>query len=184
MNRDIRRAQERKERKAEKDKQKRKEARRERRRNLRRASRVSPRRKADAGADGAPAGRPARGRMPGRFAGWLLAATTAFILLQAVAPPASTSTLDSAVSAAFYLLFGYFGTLWMLRRGVPRAPLAAALTGVALALGVELAKIGLDLFGAGAPYLATLDPLRLGLLLPLLVAGVLLGRLVFVHAPG
>lgn len=190
MNRQVRRAEEKKERKQEKDKAKAKAARRERRR-----ARVAERRRSQAagrgeggkdgsveegtasgGTDGGGGTKPRRrGADPGRFSGALLTATVFFVVLQAVTPNDGTLA-GQAVAASFYLLFGYFAVLWMLRRGTPKpVPYALAVGGV-LWLGTAASQWlqpGLDL-----------APLMLALIPPLLVAGAFLGRLVYLNAPG
>lgn len=184
MNRQVRRAEEKKDRKQEKDKAKAKAARRARRRE-----RVEQRRRGSApkgneegssagDGEGAEGGRQKprrRGSDPGRFSGALMIATMFFIGLQAVTPGDGT-VVGQAVAASFYLLFGYFSVLWMLRRGTPRpVPFALGVGGV-LWIGTAVSQWlqpGLEL-----------APLMLALIPPLLVAGAFLGRLVYLNAPG
>ncbi|MEX2500841.1 MAG: hypothetical protein WD336_00580 [Trueperaceae bacterium] len=197
MNRTVRRAEKKKEIKQEKDREKAKAAvrkRREERRAMarkRRETRVAAR---TSGGDAKQAGEgeakapkngekaanggdaPARrGSNPGRFAGALLFATVFFISLQAVAP-SDASLVGQAVSASFYLLFGYFAVLWMNRRGtqsdpVPLAVIAATLMGVVTFVSQWF-----------QPALEPL-PVMLALIVPLSLAGATLGRLVWNRAP-
>jgi len=172
MNRQVRRIEKKKELKAEKDKAKAK-AERQARREQRREARKQPRGEDGAGAQGADRQRP-RQSNPGRFSGALMAATVFFISLQAVAPT-DGSVVSQVVSASFYLLFGYFAVLWMMRRGASR-PLAVAIGAGALMALVTLAS---QLFQPGLEPL----PVMLGLTIPLTVAGAFLGRLVWNRAP-
>jgi len=174
MNRQVRRIEKKKELKAEKDKAKAK-AERQARREQRREARKRPRGEDAKNVQGAEKEkqRP-RQSNPGRFSGALMAATVFFISLQAVAPT-DGSIASQVVSASFYLLFGYFAVLWMMRRGASR-PLAVAIGGGALMALVTLAS---QLFQPGLEPL----PIMLGLTIPLTVAGAFLGRLVWNRAP-
>jgi Flp pilus assembly protein TadB len=177
MNRQIRRVEEKKDRKAEKEKAKAKADRQKRRRERieQRKRRASAPRGGDAkAATETPAQAGPRRSNPGRFAGALTAATVFFIALQAVAPTDGTVP-SQIVSASFYLLFGYFSVLWMMRRGSPR-PIAIAIGGAA-AMGLVT---GLSQWLQPALEPA---PLMLALILPLAVAGAFLGRLVWNRAP-
>jgi multisubunit Na+/H+ antiporter MnhC subunit len=90
-------------------------------------------------------------------------------------PTEDAGLLNTFVSAGFYLLFGYFATLWLLRRQSSRAIAFTIVAGAMLGLGVELGK-----------YLRpelVFDPLLAVMILPALVIGTLLGRLVFFNAP-
>jgi Flp pilus assembly protein TadB len=179
MNRQIRRVEEKKERKAEKEKAKAKADRQKRRREriAQRKRAAAPRADKDAARDGAKERQEAAGPRrsnPGRFAGALTAATVFFIALQAVAPTDGTIP-SQIVSASFYLLFGYFSVLWMMRRGSAR-PIAIAV-GTAAAMGV-VTFLSQWLQPALEPA-----PLMLALILPLAVGGAFLGRLVWNRAP-
>ena len=79
------------------------------------------------------------------------------------------------MAASFYLLFGYFAVLWMMRRGAER-PVATAI-GMGLAIGIGTA--------ASQWFQPTLElaPIMLALVAPMLVAGAFLGRLVYRNAP-
>lgn len=184
MNRQLRRAQDKQDRKQEKAKAERREERMRRVRELqaqrdqRRKTALKAREgkgdagKSDAGktaGSGAAAG-PKRGqRDPGRFAGALAIATVVFIVLQGVAPQPVESMFDSFIKAAFYLMFGYFFTMWLYRRNTPSATLIALISGVILAAGSWLGTWLRD-----SPQ----DLLALALTVPLLLAGIWLGRLV------
>ncbi len=190
MNRQIRRAQEKQDKKADKEKERRRDARREKvdqaraRRTRRREE--AKRARAEGGSSGVsasggndapvPAGK--RTKKPGRFAGALMMATVFFIVLQSAAPPedAGNELLRTITSAGFYLLFGYFSVLWLMRRGTPRPVMMTLISGAFLTIGVEVAK-------AFQPAVPT-DPLMLALAIPGLVAGAFLGRLVYVNSPG
>jgi hypothetical protein len=173
MNRQFRRAQEKQDKKQEKEKTRRREERKARLRQLR-SSRARREPKRTSG--GAQQQQPAqRGRLPGRFAGVLAAVTVFFIALQGVAPVEADPGLgDSLVGAGFYLMLGYFGTLWFMRRDIVRAPLVTVIGGVLLAAVVTV---------TGVVQERQPDLLALGLVIPALVIGALLGRLVFRATP-
>lgn len=189
MNRELRRAQAKQDKKVERAKEERKAARRRRIDTLRsrRAARrteitVNANKKPDAKSGGAPAGKGGgaaggRGRNPGRFAGALALATVFFIVLQASVPPEAgeNDLLRSVTGAGFYLLFGYFATLWLMRRETPRPLVLTIVFGVLLTAGVEVAK-------AFQPEVTT-DLVMLALAVPGLVGGAFLGRLVYTSAP-
>lgn len=192
MNRELRRAQAKQDKKVEREKEERKAARRRRidmlrsRRAARRAeAKASGGTKADGKSGGEGAAKPTqkggagagRGRNPGRFAGALAMATVFFIVLQASVPPepGDNDVLRSVTGAGFYLLFGYFAVLWLMRRETPRPLVVTLVAGAFLTAGVEVAK----LFQPEVPT----DLLLLALALPGLVAGAFLGRLVYTSAP-
>ena len=193
MNREIRRAQAKQDKKVEREKEERKAARRRRidmlrsRRAARRAeAKANADTKSDAKSSGDGAAKPAqkgggaargRGRNPGRFAGALAMATVFFIVLQASVPPepGDNDLLRSVTGAGFYLLFGYFAILWLMRRETPRPLVVTLVFGAFLTAGVEVAK----LFQPEVPT----DLLLLALALPGLVGGAFLGRLVYTSAP-
>ncbi|CAN5691681.1 hypothetical protein BH23DEI1_BH23DEI1_04720 [soil metagenome] len=195
MNRQIRRAQEKQDKKAEKEKERKRDARREkiqtaRARRLRGREAAKARRAAggsaasddganDATKGGAPAATGRPGKKPGRFAGALMMATIFFIVLQSAAPSedvAGNELLRTVTGAGFYLLFGYFSVLWLMRRNTPRAVMMTLISGAFLTIGVEVAKM----FQTDV----TTDPLMLALAIPGLVAGAFLGRLVYTNSPG
>jgi hypothetical protein len=184
MNRQFRRAQEKQDKKQEKEKARRREERRERLRQLRRgrSSKGSARNaakqaeKSDKQVAEAGPGKPAaRGRLPGRFSGVLAAVTVFFITLQGVAPLEEQPTRsESLISAGFYLMLGYFATLWFMRRGVVRPLLVSVVGGALLAASVTVTAM----VQGRAP-----DPLMLALVIPALLLGAFLGRLVFLGTP-
>ena len=171
MNRQIRRDQERKQEKQDREKEKKKAVRRKRREE----SKASRKRSARSDDDAAERPKRTGGRLPGRFSGALAAATVFFILLQGLVPTEEVSVFNSLVSSGFYLLFGYFVMLWLLRRESSRAVAFTLVAGAMLGLGVEVGKLL-------RPEL-TFDPLVAVMILPALVIGTLLGRLVFFNAP-
>lgn len=186
MNRQLRRAQEKQDKKQDRAKdarradRKRQVSRLRAEREQRREAVVATREKqkaggtakSDAGTTTPKKSGRAAARDPGRFAGALAIATTVFIVLQGAMPQPIESTLDSVVKAAFYLMFGYFVTLWLSRRNNASAPLITIAAGVLLAAGSWLGTILRDV---------PLDVLSLLLTLPLLLAGVWLGRFIARH---
>jgi hypothetical protein len=185
-NRQIRRAQEKQDKKADKEKEKRLDARRskiqqarerrERRREEIRKARAEGKTAPAAASDTpAPAGKGSR--KPGRFSGALMIVTVFFIVLQSAVPPeeAGNELLRTVTSAGFYLLFGYFSVLWLMRRATPRPVMMTLISGAFLTFGVEVAKLL-------QPELTT-DPLMLALSIPGLVGGAYLGRLVYTASP-
>ncbi|HLV12688.1 MAG TPA: hypothetical protein VKY42_09590 [Trueperaceae bacterium] len=151
MNRQLRRAQAKMDKKAEIEKEKRKQARREKvqeARERRRRMREDAKVRAAPGAP-APAARRTytpeeRKRLPGRFSGAFMFATVFFIALQAAVPADQKELGQSLIGAGFFLMYGYFATLFLSRRGLPRALTTAAVGGVTLAvvLGVMQAVQG------------------------------------------
>lgn len=190
MNRQLRRAQEKQDKKLEREKLERRAERRRRLDQLR-AQRQKRRqetlakaqsgRNRDSGGDAAAAdnGKPAAkapaaapGRNdPGRFSGALAIATVVFIIMQAVLPTEPDAVFDSVIKAGFYLMLGYFLSLWLMRRGQPNALLLSALAGVILLTGTWL---GFLLRPDDA-----VDGLAMLLSLPLLAVGIFLARFVF-----
>jgi hypothetical protein len=190
MNRQIRRAQAKQDKKAEREKDERREARKRKVAQLRakRAERRSAARsKPAAGADGdkgaagdkAAAAKPGAkgGRRAGRFSGALMMATVFFIVLQSSVPPmeGDNELLRSITGAGFFLLFGYFSVMWLMRRDTPRPLMMTWITGGLLLLGIEVTKA---LQGV-IPF----DPLMVALAAPGIVGGSYLGRLVFENTP-
>ena len=175
MNRQFRRAQDKQDKRQEKEKTRRREERRSKVREMRKARKEKtdkqPASKSESTTD-----RPApRGRVPGRFAGVLAAVTVFFITLQSAAPVEQDESLGaSLIGGGFYLMLGYFATLWFMRRGTPRAPLVSIVGGILLAASVSAAQVIQD---------QPIDLLALALVIPALILGTLLGRLVFVATP-
>lgn len=167
MNRQLRRAQEKKDRQKEREKVRAKTVRRakavrrrEKRREKPRTSESQPK---------------ARKSQPGRFSGAFTIATAFFIVLQALVPVSSErGGFSLVVEVLYYLLFGYFAATWLMRRGQPRAFGYAAAAGVVLALGLQLLRL---LSGPG------LDAVLLLAALPAAVVGAWLGRFVYLRAP-
>lgn len=188
MNRQIRRAQAKQDKRAEREKEERREARKRKVQQLREkraARRAEARTKASAprgaaAGDGAAEGQ-AKPRKPnpkaGRFSGALTMATVFFIVLQSAVPPDDTTNdlLRSITGAGFYMLFGYFSVMWLMRRGAPKAMVTTWITGGLLLVGIELTKY----FQGVVP----IDPLMLAMAVPGIFAGTYLGRLVFDNTP-
>ncbi|MEX2536895.1 MAG: hypothetical protein WD273_14965 [Trueperaceae bacterium] len=176
MNRQFRRAQDKQDKKQEKEKTRKREERRAKVRQLRK-SRSSESVKRQSGLAEGDEQRPVRrGRVPGRFAGVLAAVTVFFITLQSVAPAEQQEAglATSLIAAGFYLMLGYFATLWFMRRETTPAPLYTIAGGTLLAGSVTVAQLV-----QGRP----LDLLALALVIPALILGALLGRLVFRATP-
>jgi peptidoglycan/LPS O-acetylase OafA/YrhL len=172
MNRQFRRAQEKQDKKQDKEKARRREERKSRLRQLR-AARGTERTKRPARTpESKPAG---RSRNPGRFAGVLAAVTVFFIALQGVAPvEQDPTTAERLIPAGFYLMLGYFATLWYMRRDAQRGPWLGVIGGVVLAVSVTVIGVVQD---------RSPDPLTLALIVPALIAGALLGRMVYLATP-
>jgi hypothetical protein len=191
MNRQIRRAQAKQDKKAEREKEERREARkrkvaqmRAKRAERRTAARSKPAASAggdkDASADaakGSAKGGKKPGGRAGRFSGALMMATIFFIVLQSSVPPQpeDNELLRSITGAGFFLLFGYFSVMWLMRRDTPRPLMLTWITGGLLLVGIEIAKV---LQGV-VPF----DPLMVALAVPGIVGGSYLGRLVFENTP-
>jgi hypothetical protein len=186
MNRQIRRAQAKQDKKAEREKEERREARkrkvaqlRAKRAERRTAARSKPAAVPDAKATTADAAKGGKrpGRRAGRFSGALMMATIFFIVLQSSVPPQpeENELLRSITGAGFFLLFGYFSVMWLMRRDTPKALVMTWITGGLLLVGIEVTKA---LQGV-VPF----DPLMVALAVPGIVGGSYLGRLVFENTP-
>lgn len=193
MNRQIRRAQAKQDKKADREKEERREARKRKvaqlreKRAARRAKAAAARDTARDGGKGggkdgtattdAKAGAKRPGKRAGRFSGALMIATVFFIVLQSSVPPmeGDSELLRSVTGAGFFLLFGYFSVLWLMRRDTPRPLLMTWITGGLLLVGVEIAK--------AVQGVVPLDPLMLALAVPGIVGGSYLGRLVYENSP-
>ncbi len=76
----------------------------------------------------------------GRWSGVFLLVVTAFIILQAILPRPEAEAggigqFSFVIEVLYYLLFGYFGYLWLARRNQPNAfPIAGAAGAVLAAL--------------------------------------------------
>jgi hypothetical protein len=161
MNRQLRRASGKTDKKKEREQQKRKEA----RAVARQAARQARTQKTVPG--------PPTARSPGRYAGWLALASAVIMSLQAVAPQLERTTLTSIVDALFFVIFGYFFNLFLLRRMVPRAILVTVGIGTLLGAGIELAR---------HLQVAAADPIRLLLAVPGLLIGAWIARALYLQA--
>jgi len=178
MNRQLRRANEKSEKRREREKEKQKEARRSARVYKAAAKAPPPNRtdtKGDAKEDKAQ-GRPAPGTRRPRLTGAYLLLVIGVIASQAFLPQ-ETDTFSLVVQGLFYLILGYFLSLWLLRRGVARAFLMTVAGGILLAAGVEAVKL-LGPGQGGEP-----NPLFISLSVPGLLLGAWLGRFVY-RRPG
>jgi len=180
MNRQLRRAQAKLDEKADRDRQKKKQARKEKvnairdRRKQRRLTGAKP----EAPKEPVPLSSltpEERKKMPGRFSGAFMIATVFFIILQAAVPPEEVGIQSSLIGAGFFLMFGYFSTLFLLRRGNEKAFGFTLTSGLALAVGVLFTR----LIGPEAGGLDQWFLLMVGLGAAGVVAGAYLGRSVF-----
>lgn len=185
MNRQLRRAQEKQDKRLDKERDKKRQERSRRLaelRAVRRRNRESMKqkyesdRKAKERAKDQPVDTKVDPRkLPGRFSGVLTIVTVFFITLQGAAPAAQEQELlSSAITAGFYLMLAYFGTLWFSRRQVPRPMLMAILGGVLVGGSVIVASL---IQNREPDYLAAV------LAVPGLLVGGYLGRMVFNLAP-
>ena len=188
MNRQFRRAQEKQDKKQQKEKTRRREERKAKVRQMRQARRERSEKKGQRDArgekgDSQPAPARSGGRVPGRFSGVLAAVTVFFISLQGAVPESQQQeeqlagwqeAIEPYVYPGFYLMLGYFATLWFMRRGSERAPLISVIGGTLLAASVVVAQLIREI---------PLEPLSLALVVPALILGAYLGRLVFVATP-
>lgn len=184
MNRQLRRAQEKQDKRLDKERAKKRQSRSQRLaelRAVRRRNRESMKQKyekdkqAKAQSKGRDDEKVDPKKLPGRFSGVLTLVTVFFVTLQGAAPAAGEQELvSSAITAGFYLMLAYFGTLWFSRRQVPRPMLMAILGGVLVGVSVIVAA----LIQNREP-----DLLAFGLGVPGLVIGGYLGQLVFNMAP-
>ncbi len=185
MNRQLRRAQEKQEKKLDKEKEERRAERRKRldqmRAERRRKAEAAVAKRRGATSTGTKDAKPAAAASsapakpspndPGRFSGAFAIATVFFIILQGVVPTESETAYGSYVEAGFYLMLGYFLTLWLLRRQHAQALVLTAVAGVILLTGTWL--------GSLLRPEAVLDPVVMLLALPLLAVGAWLARLVY-----
>ncbi len=197
MNRELRRAQKKQDEKFDKEREKRRDKRKAKVASLREqrskrrqaaAARAEARKRGEAppkeavkeaAKDQAAAqAATAKGKRPGRFSLVLMMVTVFFIVLQGAIPLEQADEVDvlrSLTGAGFYLLFAYFSTLWLMRRGAPKPILMTIISGGMLTLGVEVAR-------RFQPELTT-DWLMVVLAPPFIVAGAFLGRLVYINSP-
>lgn len=179
MNRQLRRAQAKQDSKADREKERKKRARKEKldaireRRKERRLSGAKPEPKEPL--DPAALTPEQRRKLPGRFSGALMVATVFFIILQAAVPVEDANVTSSLVGAGFFLMFGYFSTLFLYRRGNDKAYGLTITSGLALAVGVLATRlIGPERGGLDGLFL-----LMVGLGAAGIVLGAFLGRAVF-----
>ncbi len=180
MNRQLRRAQAKQDEKADREKLRKKQARQEK------LSAIKERRKQRklVGAKAPEPSKPVnlssltpeqRKKMPGRFSGGFMVATVFFIILQAAVPPEEAGLQTSLVGAGFFLMFGYFSTLFLYRRGNEKAFNFTLTSGLALAIGVLLTR----LVGPGAGGFDLWFLVMVGVGAAGVVLGAYLGRAVF-----
>lgn len=181
MNRQFRRAQEKQDKKQQKEKTRRREERKAKVRQARQSRKEKSDKKhvgenRQETGEGKPAAPASRGRVPGRFSGVLAAVTVFFITLQGAGPEPEQGEAwwASLVYPGFFLMLGYFATLWFMRRDTGRAPVVSVVGGTLLGISVAVAQVVQG---------RELDLLSHALVIPALVAGALLGRLVFVATP-
>lgn len=181
MNRQLRRAQDKQDKKLEKAKQERRDERVKRlaklreerdRRRVKAAAQYQARKDGKEVKPAAAGAKPAErsGRDPGRFSAVLAAATTFFILLQIFVPTPPENVLDSVIKAGFYLMFGYFVMIFLLRRGNANAFPITLVGGFFLLVATFFAQF--------SRQASSLDTLSMALSIPLLLGGIWLGRLV------
>lgn len=141
MNRQIRRAQAKADRKAEEEKARKRQARKDKVEEIR-ARRQRQRDAAKQRSSSPEPRQPVQARqltpeerkkLPGRFSGIFMFATLFFIALQAAVPVEDKQAGQSLIGAGFFLMYGYFATLYLSRRGLPRALPTAVVGGVTLA---------------------------------------------------
>ncbi|HZW98781.1 MAG TPA: hypothetical protein VFF10_01860 [Trueperaceae bacterium] len=182
MNRQIRRAQAKADKRAEEEKAKKRQARREKVEEVR-ARRQRQRESAKQRSSSPEPRRPVqakqltpeeRKKLPGRFSGIFMFATLFFIALQAAVPADQKETGQSLIGAGFFLMYGYFATLYLSRRGLPRALPTAVVGGVTLAAVMAVMQSV-----QGQP----IDWLMTGLGAVGVPIGAFLGRAVFNAAP-
>lgn len=183
MNRQLRRAQAKLDEKAEREKQKKKQARKDKlntireRRKERRIAGVKQSAPAPSGPVNVSSLTPEqRKRMPGRFSGGFMIATVFFIILQGATPPPDDQKVQGAfVGAGFFLMFGYFSTLFLLRRGNDKAFGFTITSGLALAVGLLFTR----LIGPAAGTMDLWFLVMVGVGAAGVVLGAYLGRSVF-----
>ena len=184
MNRQLKRANEKSDKRREREQERRKQQRRQSRVRVTKAKTASRESVKDSAKDGAKDGAPERSarpapgtRRPG-LAGAYLLLVIGVIAAQALVPQ-QTDVLSLVVHTLFYVILGYFLSLWLYRRGVARALIWTLAGGVLLAFGVEALKLVLPQLGP--PEAGTTEPnlLFTALALPGLVLGAWLGRFIF-----
>ena len=186
MNRQLRREQKRLDKKQEKEKSRRRTSRRSALAAVRERRDAAAKRAAKSrdGGDGKAASGP-KGK-PARFAGlFAIVAAIGLALLgvqAGVEREGANVVFDVALFPLYFLMFGYFMSQWMMRRGSDRPLVTSLVTGVALALGIAVSQVVApppELAGDAAQTTAWKVWLGLGLGLPALAGGAYLGRLVY-----
>lgn len=174
MNRQLRRANEKSDKRREREQERRKEGRRERVRVVRVKKSAAPGEAKEPPKDD----RPAPGlRRPG-LAGAYLLLVIGVIAAQALVPQ-RTDALSLVTHTLFYVILGYFLCVWLLRRGVARAPVMTVVGGLLLAFGVEGLKLVLPQLGPSEAGSTGPNLLFTYLALPGLLLGTWLGRFIF-----
>ena len=115
----------------------------------------------------------------GRFSGVFLLVVSAFIILQTVLPRPEADAggigqFSFIIEVLYYVLFGYFGYLWLARRGQPNAFPIAGGAGAVLAILLQGALYLIPGFEANG--------LLLALAIPASVVGAFLAQLVYSRA--
>jgi hypothetical protein len=142
MNRQLRRTTEKSDRKRDKEQERRKYKRRERQQNVRTQMRSSDTKTAS----NKPSQQASKGeRLRGRrqlLTGFLALMTISLLVMNNIFPPEYTNDLMPYLMGALsYALLGYFGNLWLRRRG-QRQPWAWVLmVGLGLAMGTQFVNI-------------------------------------------
>ncbi len=170
MNRQLKRANEKSDRRREREQERRKEQRRQSRvRVVKAEDSAPPEDKKDA--------RPAPGMRYPWMAGAYLLLVIGVIAAQALVPQ-QTDPLSLVVHTLFYIILGYFLSLWFYRRRVAQALVLTIAGGMLLAFGVEGFKLVLP---QGPSEAGSTEPnlLFTYLALPGLVLGAWLGRFIF-----
>jgi hypothetical protein len=166
VNRQLKRANEKSDRRREREQARRKEQRRAGRVRITKAKDTATTENKESRNDA----RPAPGtRRPG-LAGLYLLLVIGVVAAQALVPP-QTDPVSLVIHVLFYLILGYFLSLWFYRRGVGQAFIIALVGGLLLAFGVEGLKVALP---QTEPNL-----LFAYLALPGLLPGAWLGRFIF-----
>jgi hypothetical protein len=177
MNRQMRRIQKKAEEKQNLERDRLKSERREKRQRVlsRRKERVSNRLSGSSSSSNAGLQK----TKVGRYSGIFLLVVTAFIILQAVLPrPAAEAggigQFSFIIEVLYYVLFGYFGYLWLARRNQPNAFPIAGGAGAVLAVLLQGALYLIPGFEANG--------LLLALAIPASVLGAFLAQLVYSRA--
>ncbi|MEM6430072.1 MAG: hypothetical protein AAF708_12595 [Deinococcota bacterium] len=141
MNRQLRRTTKKSDRKRDKEQERRKDKRRQRRQNVRAQMRSSGTKTANKPSQQASKGERLGGRRQ-LLTGILALMTISLLVMNSIFPPEYTNDLMPYLMGALsYALLGYFGNLWLRRRG-QRQPWAWVLmVGLGLAMGTQFVNI-------------------------------------------